>query len=579
MRNIRIAFSLVSLLPGAVLVWSQTDPLHLIREALEARYTLTSVTARRTGIGSEGSVLILKKSNLLTATVTSVLTPSNTYKDGRITQGLIGHMVSGGAETRAFVAGERLWVTNIDVKSKGLVFTLLSDSPAGQYFRGALVLPFPKGAIPSPAEAMATVSEVFDTEAPQTTNPSPAVSDQQPPPGRPEAQPQVTSAERQDNAAWDPKFGRMTTADVERINDPTVRFDLNYFRLNPEALDQKPVMRYFIALNNCNNPDIGRASFNELDYPALAAFYKSRAPQILNSLPRTVTDVALYRYIGGDRVNDWVLWSKSLSLGEYDSRRKAFPLKYPGKDAVTISDSLSMDSSARDLRKTCPAAARAAGEVSVHLPAKYVIAMKPAVYRQMPMDEEAARKYIETARPDRSVFLAVDVTILDQPPEISRSDTTISQAAFRVQPARIRVIDSNTVNPLGTLFDDHSLSAEAPPAPAPAPPPAKSADRWAFGDHMYEIRTAVFVFLAADACGWPITAEQSGNLRRFVDQVSTRGNFNERYQYNLTDRRTKDRINVNGRQSFCADTMERRNFDKLAATIAPLGPIATAAPK
>jgi hypothetical protein len=68
-----------------------------------------------------------------------------------------------------------------------------------------------------------------------------------------------------------PAGGRLTPEDLKRINDTTVRFDLNYLRLNPAALDQKPVMRYFAALNNCNHRDVERALFNELDYPAVAA--------------------------------------------------------------------------------------------------------------------------------------------------------------------------------------------------------------------------------------------------------------------------------------------------------------------
>jgi hypothetical protein len=327
-------------------------------------------------------------------------------------------------------------------------------------------------------------------------------------------------------------------------------------------------------LNNCNDRDVERAMFNELDYPALAAFYKLKASQILASLPRTVTDLALYRYIGGQQSGNWILWAKSLNVGEYNQQRKAFPLTYPGKDSVEIPSSLSTRSSERDLGKICPAAARAARSVNAYLPAEYVISLKPAVYRELPMDEDAARKYIDRAPSPRNVFLAVDVTILDGMPTISRANNTISQARFGGQTARIRVIDGNTVKPLGTLFDDHTLPADVQVTQAPAPPPPSPPNSFAFGDHMYDVRTAAYIVLAADACSWPLTDEQSANVRRFADQMLMRGSFNEKYQYNLAVAQTRTAINANGRRNYCADAVERRKFEKLAATVAPLGPLA-----
>ena len=506
---------------------------------------------------STESVLTLKKSNLLSIDATAMIALSKTYKSGRITQGLMGQIANRGGGTRTFVAGEKIWITGIDVTSKGVVFALFSDSYSGVHYWTNLTFPFAKGSVPSAADALALIGEVVDPETSGT-----------------EVGGELPTTPAPDDTAWDSRYGRMTSEDLHRINDATVRYDLNYFRLSPSALDQRPVLQYFIALNNCDDRNIERALFNELDYPALATFYKSRASQILASLPKTVADVALYRYIDGHKSGNWVLWSKSLSLGEYDRQRKAFPLKYPGKDSVEIADSLSTESNGRDLTKSCPAAAKAARAANSYLPTTYSISLKPALYRELPMDEDAARRYIDGAGPQRNVFLAVDVTILNSPPNVSRANNTISQVSLHAQTARIRVIDGNTQKPLGTLFDDHSLPAEVHIAQERPSPPAKPADRWAFGDHMYEIRTAVYVYLASDACGWPLTAEQSANVRAFVDQVSVKGRFNERYQYNLADSQTKNTINSNGRRSFCGDAAERRKFDKLAATIAPLGALA-----
>jgi hypothetical protein len=56
--------------------------------------------------------------------------------------------------------------------------------------------------------------------------------------------------------------------------------------------------------------------------------------------------------------------------------------------------------------------------------------------------------------------------------------------------------------------------------------------------------------------------------------MATKGNFNERYQYSLATSQTRNAINVNGRVNYCADAAERRRFDKVAATVAPLGHLA-----
>ena len=338
-------------------------------------------------------------------------------------------------------------------------------------------------------------------------------------------------------------------------------------------------MQYFIALNNCNDRNMERAIYNELDYPALAAFYRSEASGILNALPKIITDVALYRFIGGQQSGAWKLWTQSLSLGEYNVQRKAFPLKYPGKDSVGIADSLSTDSARSELSKTCPVAVRPAAAVSVYLPAQYVVSIKPAVYRELPMDEDAARKYIDSSGGQRNVFLALDVTILDSPPAIAALSNTSNKATFQAQTTRIRVIDGRTLKPLGALYDDHTLPAEVQVAQQQPPPaPAKPANQWAFGDHMYEIRQAVYISLAADACGWPMTPDQTANLTKFLGRVSN-GNYGEREQYNLTHSRVKNAINAKGRSTYCADPMERRDFNKAAATVAPLGPIAAPASK
>lgn len=373
-------------------------------------------------------------------------------------------------------------------------------------------------------------------------------------------------------APWNPKYGRLTSADVQRMDQTGITFDLNYFRLHPETLDHKEVMQYFIGLNNCGNAEIERATFNELDYPALAAYYKAKASEILEPLPRSIPNVAVDRFVGGGQANGWRMWSKSLTLGEYNTQTKAFPIKYPGKNDVELPDTLNVEAK-RDLSKTCSIAAKAFSAAGRYLPSSYSISITPTVYKELPMDEAAARKYIDSAGQQRSVFLAVDAKLLDTPPTISNSN----QVTFHGQTARVRVIDAKTLQSLGPLYDDHSVTdtqvaQQAPPAPAPAP--EKRGSQWAASDHLYEIRQAVYVSLAADACpDWPISAEQGANLKSFLERAKN-GKFNDREQYYTTDTVVRNSIARQGRMNYCANARERRDFDKAAATVAPLGPIA-----
>lgn len=552
-------------------IYAQSDSLTAIREAVASKYHLTSMAADQAAVLTEGSRLTLEKGDLVAADSTSALVLSSSYRNGKISRGLMGQVVRSSSATHTFAAGEKLWVTAIEVKPKGITFRLVSDPYAGVRYRADLTLPFIKGAPPSPVDALAMVGEVLATEAalPSPSAPSPS--------SRQAAEPSPV----QEIHDWDSRYGRITGNDLERINEPTVRFDLNFLRLNPAALDEKPVMQYFIALNNCSQREVERALFNELDYPALAQFYKAKAPQILASLPRTIPDASFDRYIGGSQVAGARLWTQSLSLGEYDRQRKTFPLQFPGRDEVEIPQVLSMDSSRRNLAQTCPAAQRVAAAVTRYLPAKYQISVARAAYRELPMDEESARRYIDGAGPQRNVFLAIDSAVLDSAPKIERERESVAVGTFQAHVLRVRVIDSRTGKSLGAIYDDGTIRPDAQMAQAPPPLPAAPAAQsgtgnWNFSDHMYDIRMSVYVSLAADACGWPLTDAQSANLKRFLDQVSNRGNFNERYQYNAAHTRIKNAISAQGRMNYCANPSERRDFDKYAAMVAPLGPLAAA---
>lgn len=151
----------------------------------------------------------------------------------------------------------------------------------------------------------------------------------------------------------------------------------------------------------------------------------------------------------------------------------------------------------------------------------------------------------------------------------------MGMATFRAQVARVLVMNLYTQEPIGTLFDDHTIAPEEMRAQAPPPPaqPQKPGNQWAAGDHMHEIRVAVFVSLASDACGWPLTAEQSANLSSFLQRMA-QGKFSEREQYNQSRSIIRNDILRAGRQNFCANPAQQRDFKKQSGEIAPLGPFA-----
>jgi hypothetical protein len=84
MPKIRIAFTFISAFVATGL-YAQSDPLAAIREALTARYNLTTATADKTAIVTDGSLLTLKKSDLLAGEATSAMVLSSSYKYGKIT--------------------------------------------------------------------------------------------------------------------------------------------------------------------------------------------------------------------------------------------------------------------------------------------------------------------------------------------------------------------------------------------------------------------------------------------------------------------------------------------------------------
>ena len=150
------------------------DPRGLLQEKLKAQFALTTITADRSDIVAPGAVVLLQKNGLMMYSTASPMPPANTYRNGKISQGgsgfgrdlAISMMTPGNATAadyphRQFVTGEGAWVTGINVQKDGVVVRLYSDAYDGVRYYADLKFPFQKNAVPTPEQALATISEVL----------------------------------------------------------------------------------------------------------------------------------------------------------------------------------------------------------------------------------------------------------------------------------------------------------------------------------------------------------------------------------------------------------------------------------
>jgi hypothetical protein len=148
-----------------------------IQQKLESDFAVSKAAADNSDIVTAGAVLVLKKDGLLMSATTSGSAASNTYKDGKISQGmwkiakmpgfggLMGHSGTGAnVTTRTFVAGEKFWVTKISVHDDGVVLDLLSDPYSDVRYYSTLKFPFTKGSFPTPDQADSSVGEVVKVQ-------------------------------------------------------------------------------------------------------------------------------------------------------------------------------------------------------------------------------------------------------------------------------------------------------------------------------------------------------------------------------------------------------------------------------
>jgi len=156
-----------------------------IEKKLLAKYTMTQPTADLTDIVTAGSILVLKKGNIVMAPVSGTNFYQNTYKEGKISQNALGKLNNGlgrlsrlpgvappanAPVTRSFVPGEKVWVTKMECRDDGLVVQLYTDAYAEVRYKADLKFPFDKhGAMPLADDMDKLVAEVFKIQPPEDT--------------------------------------------------------------------------------------------------------------------------------------------------------------------------------------------------------------------------------------------------------------------------------------------------------------------------------------------------------------------------------------------------------------------------
>lgn len=168
-----------ALLPAS---YAETQGPDTIRKKLAAEYQLTTVKYDKSGTVTIGSTVVLQKDKLLLLDAAAMANPcSNTYREGKIAQNTAGKVgglrppklitdrlhLDAAPKRRMFVSGEKLYVTQIDIREKGkdagITFRFYSDAIDDIHYAGNLLILF-DGGTPSPDDALKLAQEVVAVE-------------------------------------------------------------------------------------------------------------------------------------------------------------------------------------------------------------------------------------------------------------------------------------------------------------------------------------------------------------------------------------------------------------------------------
>jgi len=182
------AFGLAAIiLMLSVTLGAQGDPKDLLLKKLNEQFVPTKFTADKSDIVRAGAVATLKEDGLLIYPAWLPMAPISVPKKGKLAQGFgdtllvgmnDGSKVDGGSAAipkRTLVAGEKVWVSLIEVAKDSIKVLVVTDPyDDGRYF-GTIKILIPKGSVPTPEDGVKMVSEVLDAQ------PSPDQGAQAPP--------------------------------------------------------------------------------------------------------------------------------------------------------------------------------------------------------------------------------------------------------------------------------------------------------------------------------------------------------------------------------------------------------------
>jgi len=171
----------------SVVLPAQAGDMASIQAKLATQFKVTRVAADRSDIVTAGDVVQLHKPGLVMYAVTSPLPPSNSYKNGKIGQGMGGFgkdlligMATPGAGTaydyphRTFAPDEKCWITGFQAQKDGVLIQVYSDPYDGVRYYANLKIPYPnKKEIPSVDTAMQLVAEVLTVVPPDNQGAQP----------------------------------------------------------------------------------------------------------------------------------------------------------------------------------------------------------------------------------------------------------------------------------------------------------------------------------------------------------------------------------------------------------------------
>jgi hypothetical protein len=191
MKRAACLFATALLASAVPWAYSQAGNLIGLQQQLNSRFRITIMAANHMDIVTAGDVVELHKDGLRMSALSTILTESNTYKDGKIggggakrAWGSFGTAMlqasaamdtsgataapAAGPPPRILAAGERCWIVSITVQKDGVVFKLLTDPDDNDVRHHAdLKIFFPsKKQAPTADAFLPTIAEVL-TVVPQ----------------------------------------------------------------------------------------------------------------------------------------------------------------------------------------------------------------------------------------------------------------------------------------------------------------------------------------------------------------------------------------------------------------------------